>query len=144
MGQWCYTYGLKEDPRRIITSVKPDPIKVQVDRDPSVLAATVQLERAQADYEKANQVFLQAHAAGVEASRKRTLAHDVIVDHVPQRIYPKGTPTVFDIKQLDEAEQQALIQRDHAGEQMVKARQQLELVKERARVRLKAAAGAAV
>jgi hypothetical protein len=137
-GQWCLTYGLKEDPRRIISSVAPDPAKALVETDRQVMAAATDLASAEKEYERADREWQRIAMLGIDARNRLVRERqEVMVDGRPVTIWPEGVP---DPKALEEQQNTAQMYRDDAHGQVVKARERLAAARRRARSRLTRAA----
>jgi hypothetical protein len=141
MGNWCLQYGLREDPRRIITPTRPvDPYAGQIEQDRHVRRAAQEYQAAAEEAERMMTAFHNAardeqHAIAARVTAKRDLSVDgTLVEWVPP-----GTPSRGDIQRLTEAREQADIWRQHAGDVAIKARTALEVARRNARRRLAAA-----
>jgi hypothetical protein len=140
LGTWCLQYGLAQDPRTIITSVQPDPLRPLVEQDPRVKQAARDLANAQADFNQADAAWRSAAQANVDARRRLVRdKQDLVVDGRLVEIRPQGTSD-YELAQLDEAQAQASIMREAAHDVVVKVRTKLESAKRRARARLSSAA----
>jgi hypothetical protein len=135
-GDFCLQHGLREDPRRIIGPA-PDPLKPLIEQDRAVRKALAEFERltaaADREVDKWEQIALE-HLEAVRLNREHR--QEVVVDGRLIAWVPANVPTLPEIRQLEERAAQAMIVRQHAAEQAIKARQALDGARARARARL--------
>lgn len=136
MGFWCLMVGLKQDPRTIIGPA-PDPLKQIVEETREVKRAAETYERKVAEADKATSAWEQAALAHYRAKQRRyESSRTVLVDGLPAEWAPPGTPTAGELRQLEAIGDEGNTLRQHAAEQVVKARMALDAARARARRQL--------
>lgn len=136
---WCQQAGLVIDPTRLLGQAI-DPIKAAVEADPAVRKALAELARLEANADVAvarwESVALEEWRAN---QRRRQDSQDVVVNGELISIRPQGSSD-GELRQLADALTAADETRRAAANKAIKARQELDAARARARRRLAAAA----
>jgi hypothetical protein len=136
-GYWCQAAGLFEDTSRTMMPTPVDPIKEAAEQDREVKNALAAYQRATAADEQATAAFEAAALAHYRAKQRRYADGQTIysVDGMPFTVAPPGASDA-DMQRLSAAQDQANTLREHAAMQAIKARQQLDAARARARRKL--------
>ena len=133
MGEYCTVNGLLEDPSRARPSTPTDP---RIEQNPEVRAAAGVLADAIRREAEATARFEAAALTHWQTRGRRSAGHQTIsVDGMLTEVVPPGTKNA-DMARLRQAEADAGIARQEAGEEVVKARQLLDDTRTRIRRKL--------
>jgi hypothetical protein len=136
-GFYCQAKGLIFDPALTISSAQPDHLRPLIDSDPEVIDAAAELQAAEATFAKIDAEWREVGSTSVAVRNSfNSNAHLVYAGDGKARMqYLKGTGPA-DQDRLEQQLKRLSLDRDHAHDLVIRARERLTTARVRSRSRL--------